>query len=81
MTHVVCSVDGGTGSGGQNIIVNVRPTPDGSDVQVQVPVEAGKWKDVRLPLSDFGSPAAIGMISFQDTNWSGTVFIDQVGLQ
>jgi hypothetical protein len=81
MTHIAFSVYGGTGSAGRNIIVNVRPTPDGSDVQVQVAVEAGKWKDVRIALSEFGSPAAIGMVSFQDNNWAGTVYIDQVGLQ
>jgi hypothetical protein len=81
MQYVAFSIFGGAGTDGKNVIVNVRPTPDGSDVQVQVAVEEGKWKDVQIPLSSFGSPAGIGMISFQDTDWSGTVFIDHIGLQ
>jgi hypothetical protein len=81
MQYLAFSIYGGTGSGGNKVIVNIRPTVDAADVQVQVTVQAGKWTDVQIPLSDFGSPAGIGAIAFQDAGWAGTVYIDHLGLQ
>jgi len=75
------SIYGGTGTNGKSVIINIRPTDSGTDVQVQVTVTEGAWKDVVLPLSQFGSPATVGGISFQDANWSGTVYIDAVGFK
>lgn len=81
MQYFVFSIYGGDGTGGKSIQVNVKPTPDGSAANVQIIIEAGKWKDVRIPLSDLGNPATIGEIAFQDTEWSGIVYIDHIGLQ
>jgi hypothetical protein len=81
MQFLAFSIYGGDGSAGKSVIVNIRSTVDGADVQVQVPVEAGKWKDVQIPLADFGSPAGIGAMAFQDAGWAGTVYLDNIGLQ
>jgi hypothetical protein len=69
------SIYGGPGTAGKSINVNV------AGVQVGVAIEEGAWKDVQLPLSSFSSPAGISEIWFQDMGWSGTVFIDQIGLK
>jgi hypothetical protein len=69
------SIYGGAGTDGNAINVNVAGT------QVQVTVEEGEWKDVQIPLSDFNSPASISEIWFQDRGWSGTVYIDHIGLK
>jgi len=79
-TYLAFSVFGGAGAG-TSINVNIKPTPSGNAVTVEVPIEAGRWKDVKILLSSFGSPPTIGEIQFQDTGWTGTVFIDNVGLQ
>ena len=69
------SIYGGAGTDGLNINVNVAGTV------VEVTIEEGAWKDVQIPLSDFNSPAGISEIWFQDRGWSGTVYIDQIGLK
>jgi hypothetical protein len=69
------SIYGGPGTSGKKINVNV------AGKQVQVPFEEGKWTDVQIPLTDLNSPTGIGEIWFQDTGWSGVVFIDHIGLK
>ena len=80
MQYFAFSIFGGANAGG-TIQINIKPTTDGSAASVQTTVEAGKWRDVQIPLSDFGSPPTIGEIQFQDTDWAGVVFIDHIGLQ
>lgn len=80
MQYFAFSIYGGAGTGGKTINVNIKPTTDGDATTVEVTVEEGKWKDVQIPLSEFGSPASIGEIQFQDTDWTGAVYIDHVGL-
>lgn len=69
------SIYGGPGTAGKKINVNV------AGKQIQVPFAEGEWTDVQIPLTDFNSPAGIGEIWFQDTGWSGVVFIDHIGLK
>lgn len=69
------SIYGGAGTDGNSINVNVAGT------QVVVTIEEGNWKDVQIPLGDFNSPAGISEIWFQDHGWSGTVYIDHIGLK
>jgi hypothetical protein len=69
------SIYGGAGTDGKGINVNVAGT------QVEITVEEGEWKDVQIPLSSFNNPAGIGEIWFQDRGWSGTVYIDHIGLK
>lgn len=69
------SIYGGAGTDGLGINVNVAGT------QVEISIEEGAWKDVQIPLTDFNSPAGISEIWFQDRGWSGTVYVDQIGLK
>jgi hypothetical protein len=69
------SIYGGPGTDGKAINVNV------AGKQVEVVIVEGAWKDVQIPLSSFNSPAGISEIWFQDRGWSGTVYIDHIGLK
>ena len=81
MQYFVFSIFGGAGTGGKMIQINMKTDPGANATSVQVAIEAGKWKDVKIPLADFGNPSTIGEFSFQDTDWAGVIFIDQIGLQ
>ena len=74
-SYYAFSIYGGTGTVGKNINANV------AGKVIEVTVEEGKWKDVQIPLEDFDSPTGINEIWFQDRGWSGTVYIDQIGLK
>jgi hypothetical protein len=74
--YVAFSVFGGTGTNGKTLIINFNGGP-----QAYVTINEGMWKDVKVALSDIGSPASISEISFQDGNWAGVVYIDQIGLK
>lgn len=69
------SIYGGAGTEGKEINVNV------SGQQVQVVIKEGQWKDVQIALSSVGNPASISEVWFQDRGWSGTVYIDHIGLK
>lgn len=75
-TYVAFSVFGGAGTEGKTLIVNFNGGP-----QAYITLTEGSWKDVKVALTDIGSPASISEISFQDGNWSGVVYIDQIGLK
>lgn len=81
MTHLAFSIYGESITDGANIQVNLIPTEGGNASSVQVSMKAGGWVDVEIPLSEFGSPASIFELQFQDTDWAGTVFIDHLGLK
>ena len=72
----------GGASGGQQVRVLLA---DGShslltDYAVAVPVSAGVWTQVKIPLTDLGSPAQIGGIVWQDTSGDvqPTFFLDEI---
>lgn len=74
-SYYAFSIYGGAGTSGKKINVNV------AGKQIQVPFEEGKWTDVQIPLTSLNSPAGINEIWFQDTGWSGVVYIDHIGLK
>jgi hypothetical protein len=74
-TYFAFSVFGGAGTDGKKINVNV------SGVQAAVTIKEGEWSDIQIPLSSVGSPAGIAEIWFQDQGFSGTIFIDHIGLK
>lgn len=75
MTYLAFSIYGETGTDGKTLLVNF------AGAQKSVTVAEGTWTDVKISLADFGSPASVAELSFQDAGWSGTVFIDQIGLK
>lgn len=74
-TSFALSIYGGAGTEGKviNVLVGGK--------EAQVTIKEGEWKDVQIPLTTFLSPATISEVAFQDRDWSGAVFIDQVGLK
>jgi hypothetical protein len=74
-SYFAFSIYGGTGTGGKTINVNV------SGVQKAITIVEGSWTDVKIALSDVGNPTSLSEVWFQDMGWSGTVYIDQVGLK
>ncbi len=83
MTYLSFSIYGGTGMEGQMIQINVKSNTDGTGTSgsYQVEIKEGKWTDYKIALSDVGDPPSIGELSFQDTDWSGTIYVDHVGLE
>jgi hypothetical protein len=73
------SVYGGAGTNGKKIQLLVKRT--GGEATKQVTIEEGKWTDFKIPLSELGSPADITELFFQNADFTGTVFIDQIGLK
>ncbi|GGC28076.1 hypothetical protein GCM10011386_20140 [Parapedobacter defluvii] len=69
--------------------IYATPETDGQKINVSVnggttnviTLEAGKWVEYKLSMSELGDPATITEITMQETGWSGSVFIDHVGLR
>lgn len=69
--------------------IYATPEADGQKVNVSVnggttntiTLEAGKWVEYKLSMSELGDPATITELTMQETGWSGAVFIDHVGLR
>lgn len=74
-SYFAFSIYGGAGTGEKTINVNV------SGVQKAISIVEGAWSDVKIALSDVGNPSSISEVWFQDMGWSGTVYIDQIGLK
>lgn len=73
------SIYGGAGTDGKNIQLNLKSSSGEGSVQVSI-VE-GEWTDHQIPLSDLGNPSNITEVAFQDTEFSGVVYIDHIGLR
>ena len=74
--EVTFSVYGTTGSGGKKINV----TPSGGSTYT-ITLEEGKWVEYKLTFAQVGNPATITDLTFQNQDWTGLVYIDQVGLR
>lgn len=70
----------GSDVAGVNLQVLIK---DGSanEYTQQVAVTGGEWQDVEINLADLGSFDSVSEVFFQDTDWSGTVYIDYVGFR
>lgn len=78
-THFVFSIFGGEDTAGQKIRAVVKSTDGEGEKDLEF-VE-GEWTEIRIPLSELGSPANIREIAFQDNGFAGVVFIDRIGLE
>lgn len=78
-TSFVFSMYGGEGTGGKEVKLLIK-SPEG-EFSKMVPVVAGEWTDVQVPLSELGSPSAITELFFQDADFSGVVYFDHIGLR
>ncbi|MGC4022591.1 MAG: hypothetical protein QM734_11910 [Cyclobacteriaceae bacterium] len=76
LTYLAFSVYGENAGGSSVIQVSLN-----GGTTVSFSVVQGQWNDVKIALTDLGSPASVGQIWFQDKGWTGTVYYDQIGLK
>lgn len=75
-SQIAFSIFGTPGTNGKKI--NVSPS-GGSTYTITI--EEGKWVEYKLSKADLGNPATITELVFQNQDWTGTVYMDQVGLR
>ena len=77
-TKIELSVFGTAGTAGKslNLVINGNYT-----TTYPLALAEGEWKTFSFNLSAVGSPATLGEIVLQSAGWSGTVYIDHVGLR
>lgn len=75
-TELAFSIFGTPGTAGKKI--NVTP---GGGSAFTVIIEEGKWVEYKLTKAQVGNPDTITDLTFQNEAWTGTVYIDQVGLR
>ena len=74
--EVTFSLFGTAGTQGKTINL----TSDGGTPFV-ITITEGEWVTYSLSLSELGDPATLTNLAFQETGWSGTVYMDHVGLR
>ncbi len=74
--EIAFSIFGTSGTEGKTINL----TTNGSPTYV-ITVTEGEWVEYKLPLAELGNPATITELVFQETGWSGAVYMDHVGLR
>jgi hypothetical protein len=78
-THVAISIFGGAGTSGKKLNVTFK---GGSKETKEVVLVEGEWTEYRFSLAnDFGNPATITEFFLQDQGFSGTIFVDHIGLR
>ncbi|HOX82173.1 MAG TPA: hypothetical protein PLS08_04025, partial [Chryseolinea sp.] len=73
------SIFGTPGTGGKVVNLIVK---GGTKEEKQITIIEGEWTDYNFSLSsDFGSPATITEMFFQDRGFAGTIYVDGIGLR
>ncbi len=77
-TKLELSIFGTAGTGGKtmNIIIN-----GGWGNPYTFTIAEGEWKTISFTMSGIGNPANLNEMVLQSAGWSGTVYIDHVGLR
>ena len=77
-TQLELSIFGTAGTGGKtmNVIIN-----GGWGSPYTFTIAEGEWKTISFTMSAIGNPANLNEIVLQSAGWSGTVYIDHVGLR
>lgn len=75
-TEITFSIYGSPGTAGKTFNLNAN-----WGNAYSVAVEEGKWVEFKVPISALGNPGTINDLVMQETGWSGTVYIDHVGLR
>jgi len=77
-TNIVFSIFGTPGTGGKKISLILNQA--WSSPQYIITVNEGEWQDISVPLAGMGL-SEINDFLFQAQGWSGSVYIDHVGLR
>lgn len=76
-TEVAFAVYGGSGTNGKNIFVKLN----WSDPGVNCPIVEGEWTECKIPLSSLVSTDKITVLMISNEEWTGTVYLDHIGLR
>lgn len=74
-TYIAFSIFGTAGTNDKELNVLIA----GKEKVIKI-VEK-EWTDYLVPLTDIASPASINEFTLQDRGWSGTIYIDHIGLK
>jgi hypothetical protein len=78
-TKFVLSIFGNPGTGGKVVNLIVK---GGTTEEKQITIVEGEWTEYEFPLSTtFGNPVTLTEMFFQDRDWSGTIYVDHIGLR
>ncbi|MEO6134790.1 MAG: IPT/TIG domain-containing protein [Ginsengibacter sp.] len=75
-SQIAFSVFGTPGTNGKKLNV----TPNGGSTYT-ITIEEGKWVEYKLTKAQLGNPALIKELVFQNQDWTGVIYMDQVGLR
>lgn len=75
-TELTFAIYGGASTEGKKVKVQ----PNGGSAYEAV-IQEGKWVEVKIKLADIGSPSKITELLIQEMGWTGTIYIDHVGLR
>lgn len=77
-TEVAFSIYGGTGTEGKKIKV----TANGNGAAAkEISIKEGQWVDVILKIADIGNPGNLTELILGNADWTGTIYVDQLGLR
>lgn len=77
-TELALAIYGGPGTNGKKITLIAK---GGSNQNTEIVITEGEWTEYKIPLSTFGSPANITEFALQEQGWSGTIYVDNIGLR
>ena len=75
-SELTFSIFGTPGTDGK--VIHVQPS---GGTNVSITIQEGKWVEFKLTKAQLGNPATITDCMFQNEGWTGTVYVDHVGLR
>ncbi len=76
--EVAFSIYGGVGTNGKEITVTANGNGAASK---KISIKEGQWIDVVLKIADIGNPGKLTELILANADWTGTIYVDQVGLR
>ncbi|MEJ7737176.1 MAG: IPT/TIG domain-containing protein [Chitinophagaceae bacterium] len=76
--EVAFSVYGGAGTNGKTIKVTANGNGASSKT---ITIQEGQWTEFKFNITDIGNPANLTEVLLGNTDWTGVIYIDQVGLR
>lgn len=77
-TEVAFSIYGGAGTDGK--VITVTANGNGAAAK-EISIKEGQWMDVILKVADIGNPDKLTELILGNADWTGTIYVDQLGLR
>jgi hypothetical protein len=75
-SELAFSIFGTPGTGGK--VIHVQQS---GATNVSITITEGQWVEFHLTKAQLGNPATIDNLLFQNEAWTGTVYLDHIGLR